>query len=612
MAVPRRGCGALLVGPRLADFEPSFTFTHVGWSSSSPIHHCSNLIPSSRNATSDMTSQSAQFPLIKLAPDLQYAIFESLCGHCGSQDDAMAVLYHDPAEQTQTLSNLCLTSRHTRSIAESILYHFPRIYSYTDFFRTIHARPELAKHVKVMTWVYKEDRERFMFPKCLNPRKDITSREDVWHLRALAMELKLQNTGEREFAQTFAKYPRTAEDAPVVEDPQHELYSAFENLVTSIMLGLCPRLEFLSLNVPGDQERQCIPSLPKKPTRFLYLPGLLQQLPRGFPFLRTLVIQNTEHDDPHVLGIGSISFLWKSLPNLQRLIFFRSFTEWRPGFFSPITDDQMEGARESLRCLKELRFVRCGRMDKPLPLPAVRELVFKCTELERFVFSLWDVEGGAFSPLQLIHAISTTASTLRQLIISCPILEASAVDATQLVSDLRQFERLQSLIIDQPIFCRHHHFPDSDISPECLTGMLPASIRSLTINMHYPCAPLEDLVALGVAVSNGAFPDLQYLRVQIVFAEPTKCDPHDIQSLPCGEDHPALLALSAKLSDPEWSLSQYRQEIRQMLSRAFGATKVVLDLDYFGGCLYWPANGAHWPPHNGHITFSEYLVHEED
>ncbi|CEJ91971.1 hypothetical protein VHEMI07653 [[Torrubiella] hemipterigena] len=522
----------------------------------------------------------------------------------------MAVLYHDPYEQTRTLGNLCLVSRHIQSLAQGLLYHFPRIYSYAGFFRTIDSRPELANCVKVMTWVYREDVSRFLFPRRDIPGTVLTAREDIWYLRALAMQLKLQNTEVLEFAPIFIDYNENDEDMLDLFF-KHEIFKAFDNLVTSIMLGLCSRLEFLSINLEDGQEALRLQSLPRKATRFQYLPGLIHQRPEGFPFLHTLVIQNTLHDDPNVLGIGSLSFLWKSLPSLQRLIFFRSSTEQYPGQVSPACNDQVDDAEESLRYLKELRFVRCSRYDYPLPLPAIANLVSKCTALELFTFSPVLVEGGTFPPSQLVDAISTTACTLRQLVINCPILDASAVDATRLVTDLRQFTQLQSLVLDQSVFCHHHHFPDSDASPECLTSMLPANIHTLTINIHYPCNPMVDLVALGASVSNGEFSFLRYLRVQVVFAEPSKDDPLDVTSTSY-EQNPALLALGARLSDPEWSLLAYRKEIRQILSKAFETTNVVLDVDCFRGCLYQPVNADDWSPHRVSTRFSKNLIHEEE
>lgn len=382
------------------------------------------------------------FPLTRLAPDIQYVIYQSLCRHCTSESDAMAILYHDPCQQTEILRNLCLVSRRTKSLAQSILYHFPRIYSYTALFRTLRARPDLAGQVKVVTWVYKEDASRPLYPERLTPGRDLTPREDISYLGSLALELKLEerDTGSLEFARTFEPYPKSADEA-AEETFKQEMHKAFDNLLISIMLGLCPRLEFASLNLDDGQELDRLQLRPVKAMRFQYLPGLIRQNPSGFPALRTLVIHNTLHNDPNVLNIGSISFLWKALPNLQRLLFFRGFAECEPDAVSPACNDQLDhvDARESLRSLKELRFVRYARYERLLPLPAIASLISKCTQLERFSFSPMDMEGMVFPPLQLVRALSAASCTLRELIINCPILETYMVDVIQLIIDLRQF-----------------------------------------------------------------------------------------------------------------------------------------------------------------------------
>lgn len=114
----------------------------------------------------------------------------------------MSILYHDPGEETRSLMNLCLTSRHVQSLAQPILYHFPRVYSYTDFFRTLHARPDLASSVKVQRWIYMDEKNRGLSilykTGCLREL-----REDIWYLRSLAIELELSDIGFVEFAKMY-------------------------------------------------------------------------------------------------------------------------------------------------------------------------------------------------------------------------------------------------------------------------------------------------------------------------------------------------------------------------------------------------------------------------
>lgn len=556
------------------------------------------------------TPQSGDvFPLTKLAPDIQYIVFQSLCYHCGKgENDAMAMLDHDPCEQTQALRNLCLTSKHTKSLAEHILYHFPRIYSYTNFFQTIRARSDLASQVKVVTWVYKEDVERFLLSRRSDTTRDRTPRENIQYLRDLAKELKLSDTG-LEFIQTFFHYPQSAEDDVDVHSKQ-EMHKAFDNLITSLLLGLCPRLEFAFVNLDDGQENSRYHSFPIPTMRFQYLPGLVLERPNGFPSLRTLVVHNTRHADPNALGIDSISFLWKSLPNLQRLIFFRRFEETCPVQPSQPCKDQFD--REPLPNLKELRFVHYSRFDRPLPLPAITELVSRCTQLEQFAFSPMALQGVVFPPSQLIRAIAAASCTLRRLVINCLILESSSVDASQLITDLRQFTQLQSVVLDQSVFCRHHHYPNADAPPDCLTRILPASICRLTINMHShkmsPCAPVVDLLALGAAAANGSFPHLQHLRVQMIYAD---LDVDYVSATGSASTSVSDIDNSALLAPPDAEMSCPKRETQQMLLTAFAETAVVLDVDCYSGDLCEPSAADWRPPHELRWRFSTLLVRDE-
>ncbi|CEJ91030.1 hypothetical protein VHEMI06772 [[Torrubiella] hemipterigena] len=268
---------------------------------------------------------------------------------------------HNPREQTNTLSSLCLASRYMRALAERVLDHFPRIYSYTEFFRTLQSRPELAEYVKVLTWVYFEDMGRPWVPL---PGKSSIPRENIWYLRSLATELKLSDLELRKFEETFSEYPQSA-DSEISANYDDGMCQAFDNLVTSLMLGLCPRLELASVNFEDAQEKLRRQNLPQNPVTFQYLPGLVQQRfdNYGFRSLRTLVIQNTMLDKPNMVAIGSISCVLKALPNLQRLMFYRGFSEEYPDDDLPWSDDELDAAHSSLRNLKELTFTCYSRFE---------------------------------------------------------------------------------------------------------------------------------------------------------------------------------------------------------------------------------------------------------
>lgn len=520
-----------------------------------------------------------RFPFTRLPPDVQYNVCQSLCAHCGN-GDPMALLYHSPAEQTETLRNLALTSRCMQSLTQGILYHFPRVHSYTDFFRTLRARPDLADSVKVLTWIYDDERKYHRhWPPSERPER--SPREDIIYLRSLAMELKLQDTGLVEFEDMFEYYPAGAEgddhgSAALAMDV------AFDNLATSITMALCARLEFLSINLEdGWHEDRDRPDH-QDPAKFPFLPGLIKQRPEGFRFLQTLVLQNTLHHDPNTLGIDRASFLWNLFPNTKCLIFFKCRSEEHNFTDILVPEDELrpEDSWEALPHLKDLRFLRYSRNKRELPLPAIARLISKCKELEKFSFSPGPFLDKPFSPSRLMQIISSTAPTLRQLTVNCPIPNGSAIPPEELVGpELMKFTQLESLILDQAVFCHHHHLPDITKGAGCLTDILPHSLRRLTVNMCATFAPIVDLVALGEAVSRGSFPNLTHLRAQMTFEDvhwpevdnPTTKAQHQFRVAPNIDRPPEV---NKPLLEP-------RRSRRRLISSAFEKTRVVLDIECF-------------------------------
>lgn len=521
----------------------------------------------------------ASFPFERLPPDVQYNVCQSLCGHCGN-DDPMSILYHSPVEQTETLRNLVLTSRGMRSLAEGILYHFPRVYSYTAFFRSLRARPDLADSVKVLAWIY-DDETKHCGSWARSERREKSPREDIWYLRSLALELKLQDTELVEFGRKFEYYPAGADDddhgaAALATDV------AFDNLATSITMALCPRVEFLSVNLEDGwiDDRNCPEH--QEPAKFPYLPGLVKQRPEGFRFLHTLVLQNTLHHDPNSLGLDRASLLWNLFPNAKCLIFFKCTSEEHSytDILVPEDEPRPEYSWSALPYLRDIRFMRYSRRSRELPLPAIGRLISNCKELGTFVFSPCDFSGKAFSPSTLLQTISSSAATLHQLTVNCPIPNASNIGVEQIIGpELKQFVQLERLILDQGVFCYHHHCPDETRSPDCLTSILPQSIRQLTMNAHATFAPIVDLISLGEAISRGDFTKLANLRVQMTFedkywpevATPATPTRHIYRMAPNEERAPEVNQL----------LLEPIRNRKRLISSAFEETRVVLDIECF-------------------------------
>lgn len=218
------------------------------------------------------------------------------------------------------------------------------------------------------------------------------------------------------------------------------------------------------------------------------------------------------------------------------------------------------------------------------PLPAMQRLVSRCKGLEKFTFSPLRLSNeffdNIFAPSAVLQTISSAASTLRHLTINCPINEGRFVDTAQLLGpELKTFTQLESLVLDQAVFCHHHH--DAAITKgrrDCLTGILPASLRQLTVNMHTMFAPLTDLVALGEAVSCGDWPKLAFLRIQMTFEDQYWPDADPPASLT-----PYHAVTLREMPPPEVNnpLLASRRALKRKVLNAFEGSKVSIQVEYF-------------------------------
>lgn len=419
--------------------------------------------------------------------------------------------------------------------------------------------------------------------RCFDEDGDVQYREDIWYLRSLAMELKLDDTELVQFGKTFIDYPK-GDKHDVHGTGRFEMRMAFDGLATAITMALCKRLEFLNIDVEDSEvDLRC---LREWPTRYFYLPGLARQRPEGLCFVHTLVISNTLHYDPNVLGLDRVSFLWSLLPNVSRFILFKGDTEayWngRDTLLVPEDEPRPEYSWTALPNLKELRFLRCARFDRELPLPAMKRLVSRCTKLEKFAFSPFLLDSKRYPPSRLLQSISSASATLRHLTVNCPIPEESHVDPEYLLGpDLKQFISLESLILDQAVFCHHHHNPETTRGSDCLTDILPISVQYLTVNIHATLAPIIDLISLGEAVSRGEYPNLAYLRVQMTFEDQHWRDA-DPPATPREWEHMGTVApQTGRPDEMNEPLLQPRRTRKKYITDAFAGTNVRVEIDFF-------------------------------
>lgn len=425
---------------------------------------------------------------------------------------------------------------------------------------------------------------------------DLPYRENIGSLRDLAVEMKLMNSGLGDFNRLFHYYPN--ENHREIEDAAPEnMRMTFDNLIMALIMAFCARLELLSLNVENGR---LVYFLAEWSNRYPYLPTLAKQRPEGLVHLHTLLLRRTMHYSRNILGLDHVSCIWTLFPNVKRLIFFEAL--WGTDSpqhrlltrYKPEDEPRPELLWKALPHIKELRFLRYSRRGLQLPLPAIQRFVSKCTSLEKFAFSPVTLDGPVFRPSLLVQGI--VSPTVRHLILNCPIDEAQNVDPAYLVgAELQQFTGLKSLIIDEGVFCRHHHDPENATGSECLTNILPANLETLTVNIHAWLAAIIDIIALGDAVTAGRFAHLRYLRVQMTFEDrcwPATLPPEKGTYQGCGWIAPEE-GRPDQVNEP---LLEPRKKRRKWILDAFKGTKVRVDVDFFRRLNNVALAGGHLSP----------------
>lgn len=473
-----------------------------------------------------MGASSDSFPFVHLPVDVQYQICRYFCPHCHDDDDLFAVLHGESAEGNSALLNLSGTCRRIRAVCEPVLYHYPRIVCYTAFFRTLMGRPELAEHIKVMNKVNQNEIEIFTYGKAG------CRREDFLYLRHLADALQLGDSDEGSFNELFPGLATGEEDifshVPVREQNRNFvlLATAYDNLITSIMIAMCPFIQFLSINLDNGATYDGITEGGSPLPRFIFLPQLIGNNTGSLEFVHTLVVRNTEHHSPYSLGLDRIAFLWRAVPNVRRLVFDKSSWDGLSVHLSDSLEKHTEYDWGALAKLKEIRFLKFSRQSLPLPLRGMKRLIKRCNGLEKFVFYPQNLHRDTFLPLCLIRIILPAAQHLRYLAIYCPPPEEASIDDKFLLNEeLKKLEVLETLIIDEPTFCCHYHNHNDKFEcnrSQCITDLLPPSVEQLTVYLRENIDAYYDIMDVAECIMLGEFPKLSTIRVVLLFDETQK------------------------------------------------------------------------------------------
>lgn len=476
-----------------------------------------------RSNLSLMDTNVDSFPFVHLPVDVQYQICRLFCPHCHDDGDLFTVLHCESTEGNRALLRLASTCHRVRAVCEPVLYHYPRITCYTAFFRTLMGRPELAEHVKVMNKVDQNEIKDFTYGKTG------FHREDFLYLRYLAYALQLGDSDEDAFNKLFPGLATRGGDGfsrlPVREQNRNFvlLATAYDNLITSIMVAMCPFIQVLSINIDNGATYDGLTEGGSPLPKFIFLPKLIGHNSGSLEFVHTLIVRNTEHHSPYSLGLDRIAFLWQALPNVRRLVFDRSSWDGLSVQLSDSFEKHVEYDWSALAKLKEIRFLKFSRQSLPLPLRGMKRLIKGCNRLEKFVFHPQNLQSDTFLPLCLVRILLPAAQHLQYLAIYCPPPEEASVDSQFLLNEeVKKLEVLKKLVIDEPTFCRHYHDQNDELvgnRSQCITNLLPTSVEQLTVYLRGRLDTYHDIMDLAECVLLGEFPNLSQIRVVALFEE---------------------------------------------------------------------------------------------
>lgn len=519
------------------------------------------------------------FPFLRMPYELQDRVCALFCRHCLGAASPAGTLAQVAGEPFKTLKALSETCRTLNRIAQPLLFHYPDVKTYTSFFKTVTARPDLAASVRVLAKLYESDHDASSIP----PKQ--LSKEDFTYLKALARRLHIDDPDDPEFDQCFDCI-HTSGDGDDHGFTTSMAQAAFASLLTALHFALLPNLEFAMIDLDDGRFIIRYRVLKNKDGALLlpypYLPKAVSANPQHLLHLDTIVFRNTFHYSPDNLGLERLSFLFAAIPNVRR-VFFHSLDGEKPdGYHDPHPDRrcaELEWA--ALPHIQELYFDPCVRPNDPAPLDGIRNMLQLCTSLKKFTFRLKypdQYEPALFSPAELLEAVLPAKKTLQHLELYCSFAKIpSFPKETLLRYRLKGLFVLETLVLDEELFC-HHWLPDP-CDDSCIVDILPDSLTFLTIRMHDKFRTVSDLARLGQSVAKGALPRLSRLRVEIL---------HDIlarSDYTTANRNEDAFDAEYHLYDVPWE--QWRSTIRGLtehvavrVREAFQGTKVAVEVEY--------------------------------
>lgn len=462
--------------------------------------------PLAREAIAEHTFDKNKCLFLRIPIEIQHRVCALFCRHCLGATSPATMIAETAGVPFKTLKALSETCHALNSIAQPLLYHYPAVKIYTPFFKSISCRPDLASNVRVLAKLYESEPKTVMF----TPRPH--TKEDFTYLRDLARSLCLDSIEDPEFNQCF-ECINTSGDGDDHGFTKSMARAAFSSLLIAFHFMLLPKLEFAMIDL--DDGRFLIRDRLLEDGRLLlpypYLPKAVSIKPQHFNHLRTIVFRNTFHYNPEDLGLQRVSFLFPAIPSISRL-FFQFVRGEKPEGYRDLHPNRPRAELQwlALPHIQEIYFDPCIRPHDPAPLDGIFKMLQLCTDLRKFTFRLKfpdNYNSISFPPQKLSETLLPTKKTLQHLELYCNIAKIPLFrEGTLLGHCLKEFSALETLILDEELFC--HHWMLDSYHNSCIVDILPDSVSFLTIRMHDKYKTIPDLTRLGQSVAEGGFPRL--------------------------------------------------------------------------------------------------------
>lgn len=554
---------------------------------------------------SESDSADSPFSFLRLPLELQLQICASLCRHCQGRQrfSAQATLSELAGSSFKTLKALSETCHALKEIAQPILYHYPDVHTYTPFFKTVIARPELAASVRIFARVYESD---WTFSMIVQPRH---SKEDFTYLIKLGQKFALNDQDGQEYADHWAE-----DDASFMRcfryldeqdnGDQHGYttdmaHQSFFSLLTALHFMILPNLEVAMINLYDGMEAFGNPSLNSGELAlpYPYLPRVIAAKPEHFSHLDTVIFRNPSHYRQDSLGLERIAFLFPVIPNVRFAIFEclggREPAEDFHESQTPLYLESVELSWPALPYLEEVYFDPIARQSLPPPLIAISNLVQRCVSLKKLVYRHRrpnEYQPALFSPAELLKAILPLKDKLLHLEIQCSMAKIPFFPRETLFDiRLKEFTSLTTLTLDEELFC--HHWLSQSSQDSCLVNILPDSVTSLTVRLHDKFKAIPDIVRLGREACLGRYSELSRVYVHVVDDVERLSDYGNLNEDP--EAFDAAYFLHA-IDPNKWkeALQILAVETRPKIVKAFEETNVQVEVKFVNDVkhisTYWP------------------------